>query len=104
MKGVVRLHPGMVTWRPPAATRPPTRNRLLGAAMVVRPGSEHVAAPGLTRRRFLGTLGSAAAAGLLTACGGSSGGGAKSGSTTLSFIYLGTAEQQASWNKLFAKF
>jgi multiple sugar transport system substrate-binding protein len=78
--------------------------------MVVRPGSEHVAAPGLTRRRFLGALGSAAggvaAAGLLSACGGSSGGGAKggSGSTTLSFVYMGTAEQQASWNKLFAKF
>jgi multiple sugar transport system substrate-binding protein len=75
--------------------------------MVVRPGSEHVAAPDLTRRGFLGAaLGSAAAAGLLTACGGSSGGGAKggSGSTTLSFVYMGTAEQQASWNKLFAKF
>jgi multiple sugar transport system substrate-binding protein len=77
--------------------------------MLVRPGSDHVAAPGLTRRRFLGALGSTAgsvaAAGLLSACGGSSG-EAKSGSgtTTLSFIYMGTAEQQASWNKLFAKF
>src|SRR5258707_580023 len=62
---------------------------------------------GLTRRGFLRAAGGTAlavgAGGALTACGG---GGDTGGSATkeLSFVYMGTAEQQATWNKLFAKF
>jgi multiple sugar transport system substrate-binding protein len=62
---------------------------------------------GLTRRGFLRAAGGTAlavgAGGALTACGG---GGDSGGSATkeLSFVYMGTAEQQATWNKLFAKF
>src|SRR5215471_10076900 len=59
--------------------------------------------PLLSRRRFLQTTGGTALAAALAGCGGGSGGGAAS-SKELSFVYMGTAEQQATWNKLFAKF
>lgn len=62
----------------------------------------------LSRRGFLraagGTALAASAVGTLAACGGDDGGGSGSSTKELSFVYMGTAEQQATWNKLFAKF
>ncbi|HEY3510087.1 MAG TPA: extracellular solute-binding protein, partial [Kribbella sp.] len=57
----------------------------------------------LSRRRFLQTTGGTALAAALAGCGGGGSGGGSS-SKELSFVYMGTAEQQATWNKLFAKF
>jgi len=61
---------------------------------------------GVGRRTFLGGLGGAAlisAVGLpLAACSDGSRGGAKN--RTLTFVYYGTAEQQAAYDKLFIKF
>ncbi|GAB3818261.1 ABC transporter substrate-binding protein [Kribbella italica] len=60
----------------------------------------------LSRRGFLraagGTALAAAAGGALTACGGDDDQG--SATKELSLVYMGTAEEQAAWNKLFAKF
>jgi multiple sugar transport system substrate-binding protein len=59
------------------------------------------------RRTFLRTAGGTAlalgAGGSLAACGGDDGG---SGAETkeLNFVYMGTAEQQKTWNQLFARF
>lgn len=76
----------------------------------MRPTVEAPVSPAQVSRRRVFQLGGAAAAALtLAACGGDSGdkpggsGGSGAGKT-LSFVYMGTAEQQASWNKLFAKF
>jgi multiple sugar transport system substrate-binding protein len=76
-----------------------------------------------SRRKALKLLAAAAAApsaaGLLSACGsgskssdksssssssGSSGGSSNSKAASLTFVYLGTAEQQKQWNQLFAEF
>jgi multiple sugar transport system substrate-binding protein len=63
---------------------------------------------GLSRRGFLRAAGGTAlavgASGALTACGGGDDSGGGSSTKELSFVYMGTAEQQATWNKLFAKF
>lgn len=62
-------------------------------------------APTLSRRTFLRAAASAAAvpAGMsLAGCGGGSGGGSEEG--TLSFVYMGDAEQQDQFKKLFAEF
>lgn len=73
-------------------------------------------ATGISRRQVLRSGAIAAAGlssmGLLAACGSdddssSSGSGSSttgSGSAELSFVYMGTAEQQKSWNDLFAEF
>lgn len=75
------------------------------------PNREDQAVPAqVPRRRVLQLGGAVAAAATLAACGGSSGSSKGSGGSggaagkTLSFVYMGTAEAQASWNKLFAKF
>ncbi|MER7251014.1 sugar ABC transporter substrate-binding protein [Kribbella sp. NPDC000426] len=60
--------------------------------------------PLLSRRHFLQVTGGTALAAGLAACGGGGGSGGGSSSKELSFVYMGTAEQQATWNKLFAKF
>ncbi|MGA8117796.1 MAG: sugar ABC transporter substrate-binding protein [Actinocatenispora sp.] len=58
--------------------------------------------PTVSRRGLLRAVGGAAAA---TALGASAAGcGAGSGTDGLSFVYMGTAEQQATWKKLFARF
>jgi multiple sugar transport system substrate-binding protein len=67
---------------------------------------------GLTRRDFLTTVGAGAVGLGLAACGKSKGNSTvsvPSATSTairadLSFVYLGTADQQTSWNKLFAQF
>jgi multiple sugar transport system substrate-binding protein len=66
----------------------------------------------LSRRTALKTIAALAAvpaAGTLAGCGGSSqtsssSGGSSDKAAALSFVYLGTAEQQAQWNQLFAQF
>lgn len=65
---------------------------------------------GVSRRGFLGAgmLGAAGLAGL-AACSSSGSSSTKGASgnadkASLSFVYLGTADQQASWNALFAEF
>jgi multiple sugar transport system substrate-binding protein len=64
----------------------------------------------ISRRRLLRTAGASALGfaglGALAGCGGSSSGGGGGGGDKgpLSFVYLGTAEQQKQWNALFAEF
>jgi multiple sugar transport system substrate-binding protein len=63
-----------------------------------------------TALKSLAALAAAPAVGTLAGCGGSdsatssSSGGSSGKAATLSFVYMGTAEQQAQWSQLFAEF
>ncbi len=56
------------------------------------------------RRYAAGGVALAVSLATLTACGGTGESGGAGGKTQLTFAYMGTAEQQESWNKLFAEF
>jgi multiple sugar transport system substrate-binding protein len=81
---------------------PDASNQQLGVDGTAFPGS-------MSRRRLLQVAGTGALGltglGALAGCGGSDSGGKDTGgSGPLSFVYLGTAEQQKQWNELFAAF